>query len=744
VRRAATARLRQPGVGPPREIAPTKSTDEVELRLTLGQGALGLELVGSAALGPLAVTELRVRLSDVRFPVDLSGGVSRFRHRRGQLVALRLDAPLGPVARALAPRARNQIGAGVPAITLAPSQGGVMVGVAIDGAALAFDVLLAPNDGDLRLIPTRARGVGLDAPAHVVASRVLGTMLGSIAVRVGAAHVVSDVGARVARAILPDAGARAPSALGLRLMLGEDLELQRVSLEGRMDAAPQELGPRTLRALELAELCADAEVAELEGDIDGARRSYLVALERAPRHPDIAERLAAIDLVVGDRTEAALSTLTEARGAMDAGFVGASALAASGDTEGAYAAFASTASDEPFGPLAALAWLRAADLTSEPRARRDALDQALVRAPALASARWARLDSRLGLGDSKGALADAEHLEGAARGPEARYAVSLAAGRRFAARGFATLARIRFEKALVYRPDAADAVLGLAKALLELGKPARALDLFARAVALGDRYGRPSAEASLELARALVLVAGDRSAAIARAATISPDAPEAAAARLLEGRWRAELGDEPGASRALARLRELCELFGTEAEEARRDELSRLLVEASEIDSDRLRDLRAAERDLALAVRLSPRDREIARRLRAIATAPETEAAPPEAGASREPSPAGPSPTEVPPEPDDTESDVEWLTDALRANPRDEGVALRLAALLERLEMDLELLALLSARVEESSEAEAPRWVVARDRALERIADKANAAGRTDEASLYRSMRSVR
>ncbi|HTJ80853.1 MAG TPA: hypothetical protein VL400_03995, partial [Polyangiaceae bacterium] len=473
--RAATARLREPA-NPGRRPPPSgpRSGDGVELRLTLGQGALGLELAGAVPLGPLSVSELRVRLSDVRFPVDLSGGVSRFRHRRGQLVAMRIEAPLSAVARSLGPRAKNQIGAGTPEITLAPTQGGVVVGVASEGAAIAFDVLLAPNEGDLRVLATRARGLGLDAPAHLVAARILGAVLAPYATRVGSAFVLSDVGARVARAILPDAGARAPSSRGLRLSLADDTDAQNVAVEGRLDGAPGELTPRTLRALELAELCAEAETLELGGDLEAARRAYLLAIERAPRHPDIAERIAAIDLLVGDRTEAALSTLTDARGAMEAGLVGAAALAASGDGEGAYAALATAASDEPFGPLAALAWLQAAALTRDQLARRDALDQALVRAPALAAARWARLESRLGLGDSKGALADAEHLEAAARGPEARFDATFRAGRRFAARGFATIARARFEKALVYRPDAPEAVLGLARALADLGKTTRA------------------------------------------------------------------------------------------------------------------------------------------------------------------------------------------------------------------------------------------------------------------------------
>ena len=78
---------------------------------------------------------------------------------------------------------------------------------------------------------------------------------------------------------------------------------------------------------------------------------------------------------------------------------------------------------------------------------------------------------------------------------------------------------------------------------------------------------------------------------------------------------------------------------------------------------------------------------------------------------------------------------------ALRANPGDRAVAARLAHLLELTGRDLELLALLSARIDESPDEERDELVVERDRILGVLAAKARAEGRASEADLYESMR---
>src|SRR5262249_46649160 len=156
------------------------------------------------------------------------------------------------------------------------------------------------------------------------------------------------------------------------------------------------------------------------GDLATARREYLAVLERAPRHGEIAERLAWIDALAGDRSEAALATIVEVRPATDAGVLGGGLLVAVGDADGGAAAFLRGAGQEPFGPVAALTWLRAARVSRDAAARRRCLDEGIARAPALAPVRWARLEACLDVADVRTAKADAEHLEAAASGSHAR------------------------------------------------------------------------------------------------------------------------------------------------------------------------------------------------------------------------------------------------------------------------------------------------------------------------------------
>jgi hypothetical protein len=86
------------------------------------------------------------------------------------------------------------------------------------------------------------------------------------------------------------------------------------------------------------------------------------------------------------------------------------------------------------------------------------------------------------------------------------------------------------------------------------------------------------------------------------------------------------------------------------------------------------------------------------------------------------------------------EERVEVLSQRLRADPRDQATAEELGELLELLGRDLELLALLSARVEDADEDQVPELHQARRLVLLRLAEKTRAEGREDEAQLYESM----
>ena len=275
---------------------------------------------------------------------------------------------------------------------------------------------------------------------------------------------------------------------------------------------------------------------------------------------------------------------------------------------------------------------------------------------------------------------------------------------------------------------------GLGRALRAAGQDRRAVDLFARAVTLAKRAGVPAHGAELDLARALAEIAGDRPAAVARARAIPPGVAESAEARFLEGRWRAELGDLAGAALAFGRLRDAVELLAPpDADHAAA--LAALLAEAADIEERERGDLHAAQRSLGLALRMRPRDPGIGARFRRVA-----------AMVAR-PAPIAPEPAPIaappPPEEHDEADDdrlAQELTDRLRADPRDHATAMKLAAALERLGRDLDLLALLSARLDEGDLAERREVTPLRRKALQRLAAEARAAGRASEGELYEMM----
>lgn len=732
------------------------------LRLAVARGRLGIELDAPFPVGSLTIDAASAVLPDIRFPVDLSGGVSRFRHRRGELATLHVALDPAAVSKFAAPRLRGILGPGTPRVLVAPSTEGALVGLAIDGAALAFDVVLAPMADDVRVLVDSPRGIGLSAPPFVLALKILGALLDSTADAERGAWVVRALPRRVLREAFPALGARVPSTRDLELRVEPPDERGVIRVIAERGAAPPALGPRAIAALEAHRLLGEADALALADRLDEARAGYIDALERAPRHVEASLRLAAIDRSDGARAEAALATIVEAMAASDAGPLGAELLEATGDVDGAHDAFRQAATAEPFGPLSALAWLRAATHARSDVDRALALDEAIARAPGSRDARWRRFGQRVARGDVKGALADAEHLEADASGDE-RFATACRAGRALLEAGHAREARARFERALRYRPARAEGVVGLAEALRDGGQSQRAMDLFARAIELADRAKEPDVAdgARVELAELLATFGHNVPAAIARLGEVTHRGRVGCEARLREARLRTDLGDNVGAERAIGRLSSLAEALPEEGPHAAR--VARILLDASTL-LEGLGDAARAEALLRFALRFGPSDREIGRALRRLVNErskvasparPDEDAAPVRAP---EPLPAEPLAREQPPsafvppplEPieqgDDDgryDSDIEDLTQRLRANPADREVATELARLLELAGRDLELLALLSARIDEASEEERDALVAERDRVLTALADKAARDGRDSEADLYRSMRSV-
>lgn len=759
-------RLVQPPVPRPpaprreRRTPPPPPGEGVALRLAIGRSGVGLELARPVRLGPLLVTELSAALPGVKFPVDVSGGVPRFRHRRGELQRLEVELGARTLERFAAPRLRGVVGTRSPDVWVGVERSVATFCVSgapdpeaaatAEGPVLAFEVHALAEEGDLVLVVSQARGTALPAPATAMAIGCVEALLSGLAERHGAVFVLRRGPSTLSRALLPEAGARVPAAEDLRwtsvAVQGDTWLLQAV--QGALGAAPD---ASSLRAREAALLVADADEAVLGGDLGTARAACLDALERAPRHAELLRRIAEMDAVAGGRAEAALAVLVEARGQEGARFgtLPGELLAETGDVDAAIASLERTGDSEPAPALAARAFEIAARLARDPQDASSWLDRALARSPRSTSARWARVARRLELRRLEDALADVEHLEAMARGGRARHRVWIAAGELWHAAGLASHAGAVFERALRYLPDDPRAMTGLGVSLVSEGRADRGVALLARALDVAEARHEATSPLRIELGRALAESLDDLPTAIAHVSAVPADAPEAPVARGLEGRWRAKLGDLAGATLCFARLRELAATLPASSDPY--GPIVALLIEAAEIQRDRLHDPLAAQRHLAAALRLRPRDARIIALYRDVgalvagdaAEEPSEDFSPAEPGSAthRTVTERPPLDLSIAPEAEEDAGDatrVEDLTRRLQGNPQDDAAADELIGLLQSMGRGHELLALLLARLEDATPERRAELTPRARRALAEMATRAESAGRHQEASLYR------
>jgi tetratricopeptide (TPR) repeat protein len=704
----------------------------------------------------------------IRFPLDVSGGVSRFRNRRGRLQRLAVELTASALQSWLAPKLRGVLGTSAPSVWLSVRAAGATVGIfettdtRSPPRVLAFEVAIEAHDDDLWLWVHAARGAGLTAPSTALAMRVLSAALGKLSSRQGSGFLVRGASRALARALLPEAGARAPDAEGMRwTALGAHDDTWLLFADDSGIAA--DVTVEAARAREGARIAGASDDALFANDADGARTLAVAALERAPRHRELCRRIAEIDRVAGGRAEAALATMVEAeREARHRdGLLLAELLLEVGDTDAAVASLARVGETEAVGPLAACAFERAADLTRDPHDALVWLDMAIARAPALARLRESRLIRRLAAGRVEDALADAEHLEAQASGAKARHAVWRFAGQAWQNAGREAEAAPLYERALRFDPEDPDAFAGLGRALVASDRAARGTALLAQAVILAEATGEPAPHIVLALAIALADAMDDRPAAIERVRSIASDSSEALRARGLEGRWRAELGDLAGASFAFARMRELADILIDAPPNAARSPAVDLLIEAADYEANRRDDLLAAQRHLACALRLAPHDeaaeeayRDIGQRIvghpppsRAWARSKLEERSlpdvPPATTSSLDlglPLDDPPKETQVPALFDEAEdaARVEELTRTFHANPADDRVVDELSDRLLRLGRSHDLLALLSARLEDAPPERRRALVPKQREILARLEREARDAGRGIEAALFK------
>jgi cellulose synthase operon protein C len=693
------------------------------------------------------VSALATVLPNVRFPVDVSGGVARFRHRHGELRLAEIELGAAALERWAAPRLRGIVGARAPDVWVRVRRAAATMCIAEvvepDRAAgspapvVAFDLHALAQGEDLALVIAGARGADLPAPATAVAIACVEALLGGLADRSGCVFVVASPATRLARALWPEAGARAPSTTGVRwkAILADAATWILQAGRDEPEAAPDE---EAVRAREVASALGRADDALARGALDEARDAYLLGLEHTPRHPEIVRRLIEIDARVPGRAEAALAALAELEASARSEAFGVTPgllLLQRGDRDLALAALERQGRSEVAPALAAKALEAAARHARDDDSALRWLDLALGRAPRSSAARWMRVEKRLALGRLEEALGDVENLEALARGPKAKHAVWIRAGALWRGAGLAERAAPVFERALRFVPDEPSALAGLGVALLAAGQHARGVSLLRRALDVAEAKRRPATGIALDLAVGLAEKLDDLPSAIARAAAIAPDAAEAVLARGLEGRWRTRLGDVVGAGLAFARMRDglfsHATLDGVDIRPCGPSAVD-LLREAAQLEMDVRHDPPAAQRYLAEALRLRPHDPGIRAMYRAVGAAI-AGTTPPDLVESAQPTVSSTA-LQVSPE-----ARVEELTVRVRADPADDAAADELATLLERLDRGHELLALLSGRLEDASPERRARLTPKARATLERLAEQAAREGRSVEANLFRS-----
>jgi len=630
--RDSRARARTASAGAERDV-PIIDREGViaPLRLAIGKDGLGIELAGPATVECLEVVELVVRLPHVKFPFDVSGGVAKFRHKRGELERVGVELDARRVARWAEPRLHGLLSAGPCTVIVEPRAFGATVTVHARShtplAALAFDLALVPTHGELVLVVHGARGAHLVEPATALAIRAVAVLAGDVARREGARFVMPDAAGRLARRLLPEAGVRAPGSEDMRMSgSGESdgvlfVAFARASAAGSAANQGKNERPGTSSiakvpdeatlAVEGAMLTREADDALMGRDLELARQLDVAAFERAPRHPEIARRIAEVDAVMGGRAETASATLREMASRTEPvhlGLLAGDLMNEAGDRPGAIASLLRAGERDPSNVIGALAFARAAELALDPHDALAWLDAAIARAPRLAELRWERARRRLTAGRLGDARADFQELEALAHGARDRHDILRRAGDVYREAGLGADAALLYERALLYRPDDPATLAGLGAALAAEGRAARGAALLAHAIESAETRGVETSWMHLELGRVLGERLGDRPAAVARLRAIPDDAPQAIAARGLEGRMRAELGDPSGASLAYARMRERA---------GHEPSALAWLEEAARFEDER-GDLHAAQRHLAAAIGIAPGDGVLEARYRAL------------------------------------------------------------------------------------------------------------------------------
>jgi len=751
---------------------PNTGGSEPTLQLAIGKDGVGLELSQPMELGPVTLLHARSRMIGVGFPLDVSGGVERFRHRRTTLETISVAVEHGKTERWLASITEGLLANGPCEARIgwvAPtdvgigesqgereerliwSSGNVRIELAHEEKIVACDLALAAAPVGIVALAHRVRAISVERPPTAI--------VGALLARIARALEGESRGLRL---LLPDPvkaammqafvsrGARIPSREELVLVRATP-DVERFSLELRRGDTPAAPSSVFVALDELDRLIGDADVALVAGELEKARELYVSSLERAPRQRAVLTRLAELDGLFPERAEAALSWLRDAqkgrtRRALDGNDLGRALLfaglservGATGRARGAWERAADEAWNRGEPRLAARAYSRAAAATRDGDPQLIALlDRALAADPGEVSARWRRAALHISGNDDLRALEDVEHLEARAKGREARRRTLMRAAQLWNDAGRPDRAVPAWERALRHVPNDRAVVAGLGNALLAAGETSRGIGLLAHAATLpGDEADR--SPIVLALASALAERVGDLPSAIVRTREVNSDDPHAARARALEGACRLQLGDQVGAERAYAAAADLVERRGVPADDARA--VKELLAGASRVARGDGRNALAMRLAMA-ALSLAPTDGDLQSLVRSLGRSVEHHDEP-----KTDPGIIAGSPLGVSLEPDDDDNEdsardherAEALLARVKGDPNDEDAVDELVDLRGRRGRVAELFALLSGRWEDATPEERVAMIPRQRAVLERLAAAADDAGRVIEAQLYR------
>jgi predicted Zn-dependent protease len=525
-----------------------------DLRFEAGRGFLRLSRPLDAGTGRAVALDLG--LGHVRFPVDVTGGATVFRHRRTRVRSATFHVDVADLRRAADAR-----GIG---LTVGDASDGIAIGLRDDFGVLGLDVVPLVDGRDLCFFVRSHRAVN-DGPANPFRRIVEATSALGLAFDGGTGVFRLE---RPARTLLAQAlvtrGFRLPDDRGVDLVAPRR-ENGTFAIElGNVDAAAAE---RTLAAAEEARVAAPVLRCLADDDVEGAADEALRLVRRLEERRAVEPWLIARALTLALTVDAERPGVEEEvlRGIRERDDALAAATAVRlclrvDDREGAAEAVKKMIRLEPISELAAegLTFVSSELSKTDPKAALLLVSRAAARRPSDPRLALERVELARRSGDLEEIERAAKKALGAPLSSRDRARVASAAAQALERLDHRGDAERLYREALFASPDDPSALEGLAGLFAARGDRAAAvlrLDRAARShLAVGD--GKAAASALRRAAE--LLVRSSRSSAaeerLVRAIRHRDDDPALFCAL---ARVRADVGDVGGAGAAYDRLLDL-------------------------------------------------------------------------------------------------------------------------------------------------------------------------------------------